>query len=88
MPLLAAGGAFSFFSFFLSSSDDGCLEVVPFSVVSPLVSFSAFFFLFLLPGAFFNACVRPFSFSVFTRRFRRAISVGWVGAMGMMSFSA
>ena len=68
---------------FLSSSDED-LDLV----AVPLVSLSAVFLRFLLPGAFLSACVRPFLRSVLTRRLRRARSVGIVGRMGMTSFSA
>jgi hypothetical protein len=86
MPLSGPEG---FFSFFLSSSDVLAVHsiVLPF-IVLPFSSFSAFFFRFLLPGAFLRACVRPFPFSVLARRFSLAMSVGNVGRMGMTSFSA
>ena len=87
--------AFSFFVFvFLSSSEEeevGFVEVLvscasPLVVTAPLSACLRFFL--LLPGAFFSACVRPFSLSVFKRRLRRAMSVGAVGRIGMTSFSA
>lgn len=73
-------------AFFLSSSDVvGFVFSSSALVASPLASL---FFLFLLPGAFFSACVRPFSRSVLTRRLSRAMSVGIVGKIGITSFSA
>ena len=89
---------FFVFSAFLPSSDEVCLEGgVSFSflvvaaaatAVLPFVSLFSVFFRFLLPGAFFNAWVRLFSLSVLMRRLRRAISVGRVGRIGIISFSA
>ena len=81
------------FAFLSSSEEDLDFVVVPFPFVSvgaesPFVSLSACFLRFLLPGAFLSACVRPFSRSVFIRRFRRARSVGTVGRIGITSFSA
>lgn len=77
---------FSFFVF-LSSSEEEEEEGFANVLVSD-ASFSACFRFFLLPGAFFSACVRPFSFNVFRRRLRRAMSVGAVGRIGITSFSA
>lgn len=79
------------FGFFSSSDDDFDFAVFPFDsvgTVSPFAFLSAFFLRFLLPGAFLSACVRPFSLSVFIRRFSRARSVGTVGRIGITSFSA
>lgn len=76
------------FAFLSSSDEDLDLAAVPFVAASPFASLSAFFLRFLLPGAFFSACVRPFSRNVLTRRLRRARSVGAVGSIGIMSFSA
>lgn len=99
VPSLPFVGAafFSFSSFFfgscfLSSPDDTSLVVNAASCAGAAAAsasaFSAFFLRFLLPGAFLRACVRPFSFSVFMRRERRAMSVSTVGRMGIMSFEA
>lgn len=95
MPLSASFSLFVFkpfaLTFDLSSSDDDLDLVAPFVSVafeSPFASLSAFFLRFLLPGAFFSACVRLFSFSVLIRRFRRARSVGMAGRRGITSFSA
>ncbi len=94
MPLSVVSffSPFAFCEKFLSSSDDD-LDFVeePFAVGSVELSFATFsaaFLRFLLPGAFLSACVRPFSLSVFIRRFSRARSVGTVGRIGMTSFSA
>jgi hypothetical protein len=92
-PKLDGVSFFSLLSFLvvLSSSDEEGF-VAPFEkgvlVVEGDVSACFLFLSFLLPGAFLSACVRPFSLSVFTRRFRRAMSIGTIGRMGMTSFSA
>jgi hypothetical protein len=88
-PLSEAFSPFALGFAFLSSSDeDFDLAAVPFVSAAPFVSLSAFFLRFLLPDAFFSACVRPFSRNVLTRRLRRARSADTVGRIGITSFSA
>ena len=78
-------------AFFSSSEEDeGFVEVLGSLLVAAAAAAASacLRFFLLLPGAFFSACVRPFSLSVFKRSLRRAMSVGAVGRMGMTSFSA